>query len=395
MPAALSLATEPFTRDEPLDCVAPARLKPCARREHVALGWLAASGTGARELSAAIRRAADVEAVAAAARRVRRLARATLARGMSPGMITRVVSALNDCITERVIELELARAPLPEADFCWIALGSEGRLEQTLCTDQDNGIVFEARSGRGDDEVRAALVPIAGRINAALTACGFPACSGGVMAGNPECCLSAGEWRRQFQDWMEQPDPRALLNASIFFDLRPVHGHRALALGLQAWLATAAPRHPRFLALMAENALERTPPLGLFGGLVVASEGDGAGTLDLKLQGITPFVDAARVLALAHGCGGPSTERRLREVGERLGVSGPEVEAWLDAFRFVQVLRLERQDRLGRARQPLHNRVDPRELNPLQRRFLVESLRQARNLQKLLAGRQVAASVSL
>jgi len=260
-----------------------------------------------------------------------------LARGMSPGMLTRVVSALNDCITERVIELELARAPLPEADFCWIALGSEGRLEQTLCTDQDNGIVFEPRSGRGDDEVRAALVPIARRINAALTRCGFPACSGGVMAGNPTWCLSAGEWRRQFQDWMEQPDPRALLNASIFFDLRPVHGHRALALGLQAWLAAAAPRHARFLALMTENALERTPPLGLFGGLVVASEGEAAGTLDLKLQGITPFVDAARALALAHGCRGPGTEQRLREVGERLSASGPEVEARLDALRFVQV----------------------------------------------------------
>jgi CBS domain-containing protein len=226
---------------------------------------------------------------------------------------------------------------------------------------------------------------MASRINSALAECGFPLCKGEVMAGNPAWCLGVEEWRDRFSQWMERPEPEALLHATIFFDLRPVHGNLQLGERLQAWLASRVPEERRFLALMAENALERRPPLGLLGGLAVEKRGARPGTIELKRDAIRIFVDAARILALAAGCAGPSTEQRLREAGARSGIPSGQVEAWIEAFQYVQVLRFRHHYDLGRAGKELDNRIDPRRLNSLEQRFLIEALKQARTLQDRVA----------
>ena len=341
--------------------------------------------SGTEEIANAIRRARDTKALAKAAQGIRDLARLMMLRGIAAGQTTRLVSAMNDRVTERVIQLEVERADLAGADFCWIALGSEGRMEQTLCTDQDNGIVFEPPLGEPPDALRERLLPMARRINAALAECGFPLCKGEVMAGNPAWCLSLEEWRGRFSQWMERPEPEALLHASIFFDLRPVYGNVQLGASLQAWLASRAPGDRRFLALMAENALETRPPLGFLGGLAVEKGGERPGTIELKRDAIRIFVDAARILGLANGCAGPSTEQRLREAGARSGIPSGQVEAWIEAFQYVQVLRFRHHYDLGRAGKELDNRIDPRRLNSLEQRFLIEALKQARTLQDRVA----------
>lgn len=180
--------------------------------------------------------------------------------------MTRIVSTLNDRLTERLIELGLARPDLGDIDFCWIALGSEGRLELTLCTDQDNGIIFDAGQGVEAERQRQRLLPFAQAVNATLHECSFPLCSGGIMAGNPEWCLSMDEWQKNFSSWLRVPEPEALLSASIFFDLRPLWGDTHLADKLLAGLADGADSNSRFLHLMTENAMQRhrrdqtTPP---------------------------------------------------------------------------------------------------------------------------------------
>jgi CBS domain-containing protein len=341
--------------------------------------------SGAEEIANAIRRARDIKTLAKAAQAIRDLARLMMVRGIVAGQITRLVSAMNDRVTERVVQLEVQRGYLADVDFCWIALGSEGRMEQTLCTDQDNGIVFEPRPAEPLDALRERLLLMARRINAALAECGFPLCKGEVMAGNPAWCLGLEEWREKFSQWMDRPEPVALLNASIFFDLRPVFGNLQLGAGLQAWLASRAPGNRRFLALMAQNALETRPPLGFLGGLAVEKGGANPGTIELKRDAIRIFVDAARILGLATGSAGPSTEQRLREAGARSGVSSGQVEAWIEAFQYVQVLRFRHHYDLSQAGKELDNRIDPRRLNSLEQRFLIESLRQARTLQDRVA----------
>lgn len=342
----------------------------------------ALQSVGIAQLAGEIRRAAGESGLVDCARDIRLLAHNLLGQGVAANQLTRIVSTLNDRLTERIIELELERHDLGDIDFCWIALGSEGRLEQTLCTDQDNGIIFAVPADGDADPIRQRLLPFAQAVNATLDTCGFPLCKGKVMAGNAQWCLSLDEWERSFSRWLNMPEPEALLNASIFFDLRPLWGDTHLAEGLLTWLAAAVGRSSRFLHLMTENALQRQPPIGFFRDFVVDKEGEHPNTLDLKLAGITLFVDAARILGLAHGVTHSNTERRLRLAAERAGLKKAEVDAWVDAFHFLQSLRLRHQHGLTARGETAHNRIDPYAFNQLDRKFFLEALRQAGLLQK-------------
>lgn len=345
----------------------------------------ALQSVGIAQLAIEIRKAADTAALQECALDIHQLAHNLLGQGVAANQLTRIVSILNDRLTERVIELELPRHALGDIEFCWIALGSEGRLEQTLCTDQDNGIIFAVAEGGDAEVLRQRLLPFARAVNATLSECGFPLCSGEVMAGNPQWCLSLTEWQGKFARWLRLPEPEALLNASIFFDLRALWGATHLADELLAWLARAAGEQSRFLHLMTENALQRQPPIGFFRDFVVDKEGEHPNTIDLKLSGISLFVDAARVLGLAHGVTHSNTERRLRLAAERAGMKKPEVDAWVDAFHFMQSLRLRHQHGLTARGEPAHNRIDPYAFNQLDRKFFLEALRQAGLLQKCVA----------
>lgn len=138
--------------------------------------------------------------------------------------MTQIITALNDHIARRAIELILMETGAPDIVFSWIAFGSEGRHEQTLKTDQDNGILFQVPAGMTADQVRAQLLPLADRINTALEECGVPRCRGGVMAGNPDWCLSQDEWSEKFSLWVNHADGKKLLYATIFFDFRCLFG---------------------------------------------------------------------------------------------------------------------------------------------------------------------------
>jgi CBS domain-containing protein len=242
-----------------------------------------------------------------------------------------------------------------------VGLGSEGRMEQTLATDQDNAIIFPHGAAR--EEARDRLLAFAAEVNDTLAECGFPLCKGDIMARNPRWCLTLDEWKDRFDDWMRNANPTALLNSAIFFDLRPLHGAEALARELRAFLLGNVVRRPAFLRQMAANALEVRPPVGFF---------DDLDAIDLKLHASRPFVDAARILSLAAGVDATSTTARLRLAGPAMRMGEDEVAATVQAFHFVQLLRLRRQ-------------VEAAEMSSLDRRILKEALRQARKLQNRIA----------
>lgn len=340
---------------------------------------------GVSQVSAAIRAATDRDGLKQAAEDIFQLGHNMMAQGVAPEQLTQILTALNDLLTQRVIELACDTAAGCGHRFCWLAFGSEGRQEQTLATDQDNGILFALEPGETAETVRADLLPVAERINRALDECGFPLCKGQIMAMNPKWCLSLEEWKQRFADWIDAGDPEALLNASIFFDFRPLAGETALAVALKRWLLQKIAATPRFLQQMAANALRNRPPLGLVRDFVVESAGEHAHTLDLKLNGSTPFVDAARVFALATGVEATATAARLRAAGPRLNIPANEIEGWIAAFYFIQLLRLRTQHAKHKVGQPMDNRIDPDALNDLDRRILKEAFRQARKVQARLA----------
>jgi len=180
---------------------------------------------------------------------------------------------------------------------------------------------------------------------------------------------------------MDSGSPEALLHGAIFFDLRPLHGDLALGTELRHWLLQRAPRNPRFLHQMAENALKNRPPLGLIRRFSVNDEG----TIDMKLNGATLFVDAARIFTLAHGIDEVNTERRLRSAAPVLGLPPAEAEAWIAAFYHVQGLRLRRQAKCLRRGVKADNRIDPYALHEFDRRTLMNALAQARRIQTRIA----------
>lgn len=333
-------------------------------------------------ITSAIMRCEDAARLPGLARDIGDLAHSLLAQGMDAENLTAIISSLNDRLTERIIALESERdAALAGLRWCWLALGSEGRMEQTLATDQDNALIFAEAS----EKQREALIAFAQRVNARLDACGFPLCKGDIMAGNPKWCMPAAGWRQQFSQWIEHGSPEALLNASIFFDFRSLAGDASLALDLRAWLNDAARKNPRFLHQMAGNALRNRPPLGVVRDFVLSEDDAHPHTLDLKLNGATPFVDAARIFALAAGSPQTNTAKRLRAAAPALNIPDSELADWNRAFHFLQLLRLRHQHGQQRAGQTPDNHLDPDTLNPLDRRILKEALRQARKVQARLA----------
>ena len=333
-------------------------------------------------ITSAISRSEDAARLPALALDIGDLAHSLLAQGMDAENLTAIISSLNDRLTERIIALESeADAALAGLRWCWLALGSEGRMEQTLATDQDNALIFAA----ADEAQRAALLAFALRVNHRLDACGFPLCRGGIMASNPKWCLSASGWQQQFTQWIDHGSPDALLNASIFFDFRPLTGDAALALDLRAWLNRAAQKNLRFLHQMAGNALRNRPPLGLVRDFVLSDDNAHPNTIDLKLNGATPFVDAARIFALAAGSAQTNTAKRLRAAASALRIPDAELADWNRAFHFLQLLRLRHQHEQQRTGIAPDNHLDPDTLNPLDRRILKEALRQARKVQARLA----------
>ncbi|GAB4296948.1 MAG: DUF294 nucleotidyltransferase-like domain-containing protein [Thiohalomonadaceae bacterium] len=340
---------------------------------------------GLVNLSRSIARAETVEQLAQLGGNIHRLVEQMLAQGASVDQITEIITTLNDSMTQRAIILVLTETGKPTVDFTWMAFGSEGRSEQTLKTDQDNGILFRTPTGKTADEVRAELLPIAKRINDALAVIGFPLCPGNVMASNPECCLSLEEWQNRFSRWIDQGTPQHLLNASIYFDFRSLYGEPAPVEELRAWMLKRVEPNSRFRRQMAENALRNRPPLGLFGDIKVSSGGKHPHSIDLKAQGLTPFVDAARITAIAHGIAATNTVERLRQAAAVKALNPADVEAWAESYHFIQLLRVRVHRRQSEQGQPLSNHVDPDSLNELDRRILKEAFRQARKLQSKLA----------
>jgi CBS domain-containing protein len=333
-----------------------------------------------KHVSGAIGQAQGLEQLQHAAARIRAFAAHLMAQGVQSRPLTRLISQLNDSLTERVIALALQRHGLSAQQMCWVALGSEGRGEQTISTDQDNALIFESSDPARD---QPAWLAFAADVNHTLDACGYPLCTGGVMASNALCCLTLAQWGARFAQWIEQGSPEDLLKASVFFDFRALAGRADWLAGLGQQVRQQAQQTPRFLAQWARNHLARSAPLNWHGGLDTHRDAEGHEVIDIKLAGTALLVDAARILAFAQGVDAVSTVERLERASARLGIPESEYRGWVTAFDYLQLLRLRHQLQPGLdPRQANSLRVDA--LNLVDRQILKASFAAIRGLQQRL-----------
>jgi CBS domain-containing protein len=342
-------------------------------------------------LARAIGRAESVAELRDAAGRVTGLVRRLVGEGGTAYEVSQLVTELNDRLVARTLALvvgalETEDGARPPGAFCWLAFGSEGRREQTLRTDQDNGLVY-ADPAAEPESVAAFYQRLAGRMTAALVEVGFPPCPGGIMGSNPKWCQPFSAWARYFEQWMSETTPEHVLAASIFFDLRPLAADVELGRTLVELVRRAAPGETLFLRRLAENVVNDRLPVGLFGRLVVEREGPGRGSVDLKIGGTRQFVGAGRVHALALGLAETNTVDRFRAAAGGSLHTEAEIRDVVGAYQHLLRLRLVHQlGQLERA-EPPDNRVRVDQLSRADGVLLRDALRIVAGVQRSLRHR--------
>ncbi|MDH3846771.1 MAG: DUF294 nucleotidyltransferase-like domain-containing protein [Gammaproteobacteria bacterium] len=294
------------------------------------------------------------------------------------------ITTITDSVTQQLCRIGESELGSPPCTYAWVALGSQGRHEQSARSDQDNALVLDDSATDADDEYFKALARI---VNDGLDACGYVYCPGDVMASNPDWRKPLQVWKKYFNKWITVPEEIALMHANIFFDLRCIYGDTRLVDELKESIRTDAKRNELFLALMAKNAMNFQPPLGFFRQFVLEKSGEHKNTLDIKKHGIMPIVEIARIRALAAGEVRITTRNRLRAAAKAGEITEPDAASLIDALDFIEKLRVEHQNRQLHVGKRPDNHLSPDELSPLVRQNLKSAFNQVSISQSALLNR--------
>lgn len=328
-------------------------------------------------LGRAIREANRPEEVVLQRARLPMLVKALVDSGARPRHLCRAITAVTDLATEKFLAMALAGLGEPPAPFAYLVLGSQGREEQTLLSDQDSALIFDPPSGSDPREIQAYFLALAERAGEWLERAGYPACQGGMMARNPRWCQSLAAWREHFRGWIALPEPQNLLEFSTFFDFRCVFGEPGLAQALRAKIHEDLADTPAFLGHMAQATLQYKAPVGFFGNLVPSAHR----SLDLK-EALAPLVHIARLYALRHDLPERSTLERFRRLQAMGLLSATGFEELSQAYDFAVAFRLKHQAELLAAGGAADNIVDLKMLTHVEESLLKQAFAQMSLLQK-------------
>lgn len=303
-------------------------------------------------------------------------------------MIGSAMSEIGRSFKQRLLELaeeELGQPPIP---YCFLALGSMARDEQLIVTDQDNGIILdnsydEALHGEYFEKLSKFVCD-------GLAACGYTYCTGDIMATNPEHRKTQAQWEDCFADWIDNPNPQALLNCSIFFDLTGVYGRVKWAEQLNAFILRRAKKNNRFLACLARNALNRTPPLGFFKTFVMENDGRHNNSINLKRRGTAPLADLIRVHGLAIGSQSQNSFERLEDIIEAGILPASKGQDLQHAMELISLVRLRHQALDVESNIEPDNNIEPENMSEFERRNLKDAFLVLSNAQNFLKYRYTA-----
>ncbi len=305
-------------------------------------------------------------------------------------MVGSAMSVIGRSFKQRIIELAEDQLGPPPIPYCFLALGSMGRDEQLLVTDQDNAIILDDTFDA--DKHGAYFEQLAKLVCDALHECGYKYCTGDIMATNPLWRMTRSEWEACFADWIDDPNPKALLNASIFFDLDGVHGRLKWAEQLTSFIVRRARRNNRFLACLARNALNRTPPLGFFKDFVMEKDGRHNNSINLKRRGTAPLADLIRVHALAVGSRNQNSFERLDDIIDAGILPKGRAQDLRDAMEFISMVRIRHQAIDVESAIEPDNNIEPENLSDFERRNLKDAFQILSNAQNFLKFRYQASN---
>ena len=328
-------------------------------------------------------RAEDRTGVAQLARQGPRVLADMALAGADVTQVGRIAGLITDACTRRLLQLAEAELGTAPFTYAWLAFGSQARLEQGLISDQDNGLLLAEAP---DETAETYFKQLADFVCDGLNDCGYIYCPGGVMAKG-EWRLSFDKWRSRFDGWMREPAPKAVMQSSIFFDMRPVYGDTLLAEQLQNDVLAQARDSEIFRRFLAGESITHRPPIGFFRQFVQERDGKHSRGLNLKKRGVIPIVDLARVHALEGALSVVHTEERLSLTAEREQMSERDADDLIHALRFISGVRLTHQAEKLRAGDKPDHLVDPAELSGLHKGYLRSAFAVVQSAQQALSQR--------
>lgn len=332
-----------------------------------------------------VRKQQSVDGLAQASQRIPTMVMHLVETNARAPDIARLVTAVTDAITQRLLTLAETRLGPPPVPYAWLVLGSQARREQTVHSDQDHALLLA--DAFDHDAHDGYFSELARFVSDGLHACGYAYCSGEVMATTDRWRQPLAQWKQYFHTWIQTPAPKALMHASIFFDMRHLHGDASLTEQLRTRVLDQTQRNSIFLASLTANALNFEPPLGFFRQFVLKRHGDQEKTLDLKHNGLVPIVDLARIYALAHGIEAVNTPDRLTALADAGGLNASDAANLRDAFEFIATVRLRHQAQQLRTGATPDNYVSPEVLSAFERRHLKDAFKVVRRMQSALEQR--------
>lgn len=300
--------------------------------------------------------------------------------------VASVMTEVNDIIIKQA--LRIAENSLIEEDedlrniqFCFLSLGSEGREEQLLRTDQDNALVYEDVPEALAEAAQAYFQKLGTVMVEVLLACGFAPCPGDIMASNPKWVQPMSEWKKYFSEWIIRPTEEAILSSTIFFDFRPVAGNLGLGETLSLHIYEEIQKKKIFLNFLAKNALMNPPPLGFFKDFVVEKSGEHKNEFDIKSRAMMPLADLARLLVLSHGViGVNNTFKRF----DRLVELEPNYEALFKQAAKAYEILMRTRALEGLKNQSSGRFIQPESLGKLERQLLKNTFSPISELQNIV-----------
>jgi CBS domain-containing protein len=318
-------------------------------------------------------------------RHIPRLLQSLINTGAKAQNITRFLTTVSDAVLQKIIAFALAEMGPPPARFAFLVMGSEGRKEQTLRTDQDNAIVFEDLPSKNSKAAMKYFLSFAEKVCDWLDEAGYALCEGGVMAKTPQWCQPLQSWKRYFSDWTHTAAPEVLLQTSIFFDFRTGFGDADLANELRRHIFESLVGWPGFFRHLTENALFFKPPIGFFRNFLVESKGEHRDSFDIKAA-MQPVVDYARIYALSHRIEETNTLGRLNELLRQQAISSQEYNELDTVYSYLMQQRFVRQVRsvLEEKTAP-DNYINPKKLSRIEQTTLKEIFKRIEKFQAKLS----------
>ncbi len=328
-----------------------------------------------------------IEGLIPVSKKINRIVGLLLKEGAKASNITRVITEINDRLLRKILEITEKQLGYPPVNYCWIALGSEGRKEQTFKTDQDNAIIYDDPTTEEEEEAKKYFSTFTISVRESLFRCGFPLCPANYMASNPQWCQPLKVWKKYFSNWVYTPTPDAVLKSLIFFDLRPLYGDAGLSDTLKESLRSMLDGQMIFLGYMANTIIKNTPPVGFFKSFIVEKSGEHQDELNLKVKGIAPFVDIARLFSLEKGIKETSTIDRINALKDKHTIMKEYAEELEHAFEFIMLLRIQNQfEQIEAGREP-DNFINPRNLSSLEKKTMKDSFRLISKMQDIIIER--------